>query len=816
MMAHKEEKALGTYLWQGGARLNVNKIPDRFTVRLNRNLKPTAVATPYRVDHCGSFRRQRLEEFAVDASTRDVMMDRVRQGNEVEFASHVYTFEGDPTSRVYLTDEITVQFKPEVKDDEIENLTAELGLSLVKEVTGLPRTFVFRVTTQAKENPIKISNRLVASDKVLVSEPNIVVPTRRFHTPTDDLFTEQWHLHNSGGIFLSPASHIDAVRAWDIERGQRSVVVAVIDDSVDVHHTDFQGDGKIVAPRDFAGQDFEPLPESAEDNHGTACAGVAVAEENGQGVVGGAPGCALMPIRMSGIDDTAIEDMFRWAMQNGASVISCSWGAAAKVFPLSLRKSNALHQAATAGRNGLGCVIVFAAGNSNRPVNGVVDEQGWPNDFFSGPTQWLDGFSIHPDVIAVAACTSEVRKSAYSNWGTEISVCAPSSNGHPDMSILTPEGWVPIHTFPRITSPLRGRGIVTTDRVGPSGYSSTDYTFSFGGTSSACPTVAGVAGLVLSANPDLTAREVKEILEETADKIVDTDPDPQLGNSFGTYDQNGYSQWFGYGKVNAFRAVTEAIRRREDLETQTFRKASTPGLAIPDNNAAGVRDSIAFSDAAIVSAITVHVDITHTYRGDLRLTLTAPSGTSVVLHDRRGGRADNIQRTFDPTSTPALNNLAGQSLQGEWTLHVQDLAFIDEGRLNRWELEIEGRVGAVVELEEAPGVTIPDNDPNGIERDLMTAASGRAKRVEVSVDITHTFIRDLVVTLVSPSGKSVTLHNRTGGAADNIITTYTPATTPGLQTLRAEAIQGTWRLKVADLEGQDIGKLNKWGLELTL
>lgn len=811
-MPNGNEGSPGAYILRGGEKLGVNKVPDRFTVRLRRGVRPEEIEGSYRADYRGSLRRQDLEVFAVDATERDATMDSVRRGNEVEFASHVYAIEGDPISRLYLTDEITVQFKPEVSDDKIESLTAGLGLALVKQLPGVPRAYVFRVTPEATENPIKIANQLAATDEVLLSEPNVAITEQSFYTPADSMFAEQWHLDHSGGPFLSADSHIDAVRAWDLTRGERAVVVAVADDSCDVNHSDFQAQGKIVSPRDLAGLDFEPLPETEDDNHGTACCGVAVAEENGAGAVGVAPGCALMPIRTSGfLDDSSIEDLFGWVADHGASVVSCSWGPAAINFPLSLRQRNAMHRAATVARNGKGCVIIFAAGNANRPVDGTVNERGWPNDLLSGPTRWFDGFAAHEDVIAVAACTSQARKSAYSNWGRHISVCAPSNNAHPGT-------WVPsvgpIRTYPRITTPIVGRGIVTTDRVGPSGYSSTDYTFDFGGTSSACPTVAGVAALVLSANPDLTAREVREILESTADKITDPSQDPQLEQSLGVYDQNGHSQWFGFGKVNAFRAVTEAIRRRGAEAIETFRRSSTPALSIPDNNPTGVRDQITFTEAAIVSSVKVSVDLTHTYKGDLRLTLIAPSGATVTLHDRAGGSANNIQSTFDSISTPGLSGLAGQAMQGAWTLHVQDLAAIDVGQLNRWELEIEGRADAVVELQETPGATIPDNNPAGIERALTTAAPGRIKEVEVSVDITHTYIGDLVVTLVSPTGASVALHQRTGGANDNIIRTYTMATTAGLQSLRGATIAGAWRLKVVDLEAIDIGKLNRWGLRI--
>jgi subtilisin-like proprotein convertase family protein len=129
-------------------------------------------------------------------------------------------------------------------------------------------------------------------------------------------------------------------------------------------------------------------------------------------------------------------------------------------------------------------------------------------------------------------------------------------------------------------------------------------------------------------------------------------------------------------------------------------------------------------------------------------------------------------------------------------------------------VEITGGQDAVVNLSESPGVAIPDNNVTGIERTLNAADAGIVDDVEVSVDITHTFIRDLLVTLVSPQGTSVPLHQRTGGDADNIIKTYAPANTPQLQTLRGQQIQGAWRLKVADLEAADLGKLNKWSLKI--
>jgi subtilisin-like proprotein convertase family protein len=246
-----------------------------------------------------------------------------------------------------------------------------------------------------------------------------------------------------------------------------------------------------------------------------------------------------------------------------------------------------------------------------------------------------------------------------------------------------------------------------------------------------------------------------------------------------------------------------------------FKKTSNPKLAIPDINPVGVTDTITFSDHATISVIKVSVDITHTYRGDLRVTLIAPSGASVILHNRKGSREDNIKCVFDEISTPQLRNLIGQSIIGDWTIQIQDLARFDTGVLNNWGLEIEGLVDSVVTIEESPGVRIPDNDPNGITRKLEIDTAGIIKDIAVGIDIAHTYIRDLIVTLTSPQGTSVKLHNRRGGSSDNIVKTFTGATTPGLNQIPGEQIRGEWELKIVDLEGLDIGKLNHWELKLT-
>ncbi|MEC4893323.1 MAG: S8 family serine peptidase [Oscillatoria sp. PMC 1051.18] len=680
------EASVGIILQRGGEELALSKLSDRFTL----SLQPPDGEFPPQIANLPHQQIPRTNLFIVSVAPGELeaTMQTARELENVAFASHVYQLANNADARVYLTNEITIQFTPDLDEETKTNLATELGLQQVKPIAGIDNAFVYQLTAASSENPLKIANRLVGKPGILVAEANIILHRESFYRPLDNFYPEQWYLHHEGGYLLDINSHIDAEKAWEITRGVRSVVVAVTDDAFDINHPDFQGEGKIVAPRDFQGQDFLPLPETDDESHGTACAGVAVAEENGTGVVGVAPGCALMPLRTTGfLDDESMEDLFNWAVEKGASVISCSWGAAAVHFPLSLRQSAAIANAATKGRNGKGCIVIFAAGNANRPTNGTIYERGWVQNVVKGPTQWLSGFAVHPDVITVSASTSLSKKSAYSNWGTNISVCAPSNNAPPGT-------WFPetgyIFTAPEIRGYLPGRGILTSDLLGQLGYAAGDFTRDFGGTSSATPVVAGVAALVLSVNPNLTAQEVKLILQQSADKIVDQDADPQLGLRLGTYDQNGHSQWFGYGKVNAFKAVQAAKQKTRPTQTVTrrIRDRNNTSLAIPDNNFQGVTSTIRITEKALLREIQVNVDIEHEFLGDITITLLAPSGEKILLQNRTLGAQTKLKATYFLETAPALKQVLNKSAAGDWRLKVVDYSPEDTGKIKSWELRL--------------------------------------------------------------------------------------------------------------------------------
>jgi subtilisin family serine protease len=679
--------SLGMILQRGGEELILQKVNDRFTVRFCRNLSAKDLSQIT----WGNWRRtitgSNLELFTLSSAQLDTAMEQARAADNVDFASHVYEIENNPGTVVYLGDQITVQFIPSIDAARIKAIAASFNLVQNKSVEGLPNTFVFLISKAATENPIKLTNRLQSLSDVLAAEPNVIIRQEPHYRPRDTLYPQQWYLNNNGGNQLMASSSISVEQAWDITRGIRSVVVAVVDDSFDLNHPDFQGAGKVVAPKNLKDNTFLPLPDGNESSHGTACAGVAVAEENGTGIVGVAPRCALMPIRTTGfLDDESIEKIFDWAIEKGASVISCSWGASAVYFPLSLRQRAAITRAATKGRNGKGCVILFAAGNANRPIDGALNEKNWVKNVVSGQTKWLSGFAIHPDVITVAATTSLGKKAAYSNWGKAISVCAPSNNAPPGMWFQS-TGYV--YTTPPIATALPGLGVLTTDQLGAAGYDKGDFTSDFGGTSSATPVVAGVAALVLSVNSNLTAQQVKKILQETADKIVDPDSDPQLGMNEGRYDASGHSLWFGYGKVNAYNAVRAAQQSSNSISVvKEITGRNENRLTIPDNDRQGAKSLIIVTDSSLVKNIEVSINISHDFLSDLEIYLISPNNQRVLLQSRTLGRRQELQVSYNLAKAPHLAQLIDTPAKGRWFLWVIDYAPQDVGTLNSWELRL--------------------------------------------------------------------------------------------------------------------------------
>jgi subtilisin-like proprotein convertase family protein len=173
---------------------------------------------------------------------------------------------------------------------------------------------------------------------------------------------------------------------------------------------------------------------------------------------------------------------------------------------------------------------------------------------------------------------------------------------------------------------------------------------------------------------------------------------------------------------------------------------------------------------------------------------------------------------FTSDDAHLLGKYLGMDAGGTWSLHVADVAPLDVGTLRSWGLEIEvEETPSAAQGHAEPGAAIPDENPNGVTSAIEIGESGGIGEVEVFVDISHTYISDLLVKLVPPTGgQGIVLHDGTGGSTDNLIRRYDSSQVPALAELRGSQARGVWTLIVKDMIRKDVGKLNRWSLQLSL
>ncbi|NKQ34736.1 MAG: S8 family serine peptidase, partial [Chloroflexi bacterium] len=212
---------------------------------------------------------------------------------------------------------------------------------------------------------------------------------------------------------------------------------------------------------------------------------------------------------------------------------------------------------------------------------------------------------------------------------------------------------------------------------GRDGYAAGDYTFTFGGTSSATPLVAGLAALLLSVDGDLISDEVKKIMMETADKI-----DLAQGEYV-----NGHSPWYGHGRINAHRALMFAQEGETAVQPEVLFVEHRVNKPIGD--LAETEDPIVFPLDVTIEEIEARFEIQHARPQDLRVGLESPDGRELPLLAGDADDQNRIVRVFRSTDEPGLfAPLLGASAQGEWHLKVVDEAAQEEGEIVKWGLAI--------------------------------------------------------------------------------------------------------------------------------
>lgn len=391
---------------------------------------------------------------------------------------HSLIYHTSSCKSIYILPEVIVRIKDGANIDEtvaeFENISAIEKL----------RDNVFSLTCNVKtsEEVLALVKTLGEKDGIIWCEPNMYSGQLAATTNSNPLYSEQFYLKNTGQNGGTKDMDLNIEPAWGIVKGGSSTIIALLDTGVSLNHEDLKGNllsGYTIgnptgygAPQNWTGTD---------KSHGTACAGILGAVDNALGVKGIMYAGKILPVNIAPYISTyaypsgfahnrEIAEAIRWACNNNAKVLSCSWR---------LSSSNDVDEAINeAIANNV--VVVAAAGNDG-------------SSSVSFPASM-------ENVIAVGAIDRNGKLCSFSNRGPKLDVVAFGSEITTTNTALT----------------------VGTTLVN-------DYTSGFNGTSAACPQVAGVVALMLEANPSLTVSDVISILHSTSRDLGAKGRDDQYG-----------------------------------------------------------------------------------------------------------------------------------------------------------------------------------------------------------------------------------------------------------------------------------------------
>jgi subtilisin family serine protease len=471
-------------------------------------------------------------------------------------------------------DEIIVKVKTSTTYSQMVSLLQKEKCSLVKTYLHAKQIFLVSAGEENNYDPVLTSNRLFESGLFEYAEPNFSLFNGLDADPDDFFYNLQWAHKNTGSLVQYngvPGADMNVPAAWAIATGT-GINVAIIDNGIELTHPDLQSNmlqGYDCTTGSSAVGAGSPL---STNGHGTNCAGIIGAVSNNSiGVAGVSPTCKIIPVNIvdsSGVFASYFDIAagFDFAWQNGADILSNSWGGGLPSNTL----DDAINRAITMGRNNKGCLVLFSSGNNT--VSGSNNDINYP--------------STNQNVISVGGVNMFNEHKTFTSQDNEAFWSARSGTG---LDVSAP--------CVKITS---------TDMTSSGGYNMIlgtpgDYNNEFRGTSSACANTAGVAALILSANPGLTGIQARTILESNCNKLP--------GYAYATAVDQPNGSWndeTGYGSVNAFKAVTVA---------------GTPDLKIVDPQVARV--TVARGDTVSCSFIEENAGYMNASANHIRFYLSA-------------------------------------------------------------------------------------------------------------------------------------------------------------------------------------------------
>ena len=492
---------------------------------------------------------------------------------------------------------------------------------------------------------------------------------------SDPLYGCQWHLKNTGQLEIGASEDINVEGVWETNKGE-GINVAVVDTMVQPNHEDLVGtpDDPLDPDDDELGRfdtarshDYYDRGLETFEPHGTNVAGLIAARANDIGVRGVAPEATIYSFNLLAQDSTDAQRADAFTRHMDVTAISNhSYGSVNGGTPSAVPGvwRMAVERAVTDGYDGKGVFITWAAGNDG-------DYGGWAS---------LDERTTSYAVTAVCAIDILDQRPAWSTRGPNLWICAP---GHDLTSTIT----------------------------------ANRYTRRFGGTSGATPIVAGVAALVRAANPDLTWRDVKLILANSARKNHPSHTRLAGALKYGsTSERYSFSYDYGFGAVDAGAAVALAKNWTDLPSLRKYEVSSGPlNIAIPDathgpgfSNIVGKEISTSLKADSnfieFIEFIELEVSITHTQARSLFIQLDSPSTTTSEISipyfgEGRGlnifdvllgiNWAARLADMVNPFTFGTARHL-GEGAAGEWTLRIRDDDAVLAGTLHSWKLTFYG------------------------------------------------------------------------------------------------------------------------------
>ncbi len=492
-----------------------------------------------------------LRVVQTDARTRA----RALADGLVRSVRHVYRFR--PQGQPHLgTGRLVVKLAENASNDVLATLLEQYGARLVRPIGNTSRAYVLEPWLSQTEE-VELAVRVHLDPRVEYAHPDLISPLFKTQTTFDEEDIDpygllQWHLRNTGQEGGVVGADINIEDAFDYGAFGAGVIVGMLDDACDVLHEDLVANYINVSHDASTGEvsQLAANPTSTSERHGTAMMGLICAALNNKGVVGVAPDARFTVSRGAddGLSSSEIADAFDFALDRDVDIHCGSWVGETGT-PSSSTVRNALEEAFTEGRDGMGMVIVFPTGNASEDLSADSALAGVTDD---------DDKKL---AIGVGACNALEEAASYSSYGIGVvDVLAPSGDEYLPQIVTT-------DNTDEASFDAPGYNNDGFDDFGQANLPDSRYTqgdsFSepedadFFGTSAACAQVAGVAALVLSTarnqGVELAATQVRAILEHTTDRIPLTDPNAGDYNVI-----TGRSLVYGYGRVSAGNAVEAA------------------------------------------------------------------------------------------------------------------------------------------------------------------------------------------------------------------------------------------------------------------